>query len=213
MQITVATCIDARNDQRLRDAEAHRDRIQPVRAIELDVLAGIENVEAADPQTDRQAEQPGLRRADRTAGREPAADRRHGHRQAKECLRVRGVALRERIPEHDRERDRRQQPARRDSAGTPRTRTRSTTRSRRASHRERLSAPRGISRIAVRGLSASMRASTSRLKPIAALRADTIATMTHRICRHSNGACCHASNAPVSANGKREDRVAEPDER
>ena len=37
-------------------------------------------------------------------------------------------------------------------------------------------APRGSSRIAVRGFSASWRASTSRLNPIAALRAATIAT-------------------------------------
>ena len=36
--------------------------------------------------------------------------------------------------------------------------------------------PRGSSRFAVRGLSASIRASTSRLNPMAALRAATIAT-------------------------------------
>jgi hypothetical protein len=36
--------------------------------------------------------------------------------------------------------------------------------------------PRGSSRPAVRGLSASIRASASRLNPIAALRAATIAT-------------------------------------
>ena len=36
---------------------------------------------------------------------------------------------------------------------------------------------------------------------MAALRADTIATITQRIWRHANGDCCHASNAPVSANG------------
>ena len=65
----------------------------------------------------------------------------------------------------------------------------------------RPSAPVGISRIAVRGLSASILASTRRLKPIAALRADTIATTTQTICRHSNGAIRHASSAPVSANG------------
>ena len=44
-----------------------------------------------------------------------------------------------------------------------------------------LRTPRGISRIAVRGLSASIRASTRRLNPIAALRAETIATITQRI--------------------------------
>jgi hypothetical protein len=46
-----------------------------------------------------------------------------------------------------------------------------------------------------------MRASTRRLKPIAALRAETIATITQRTCRHSNGATRQASSAPVSANG------------
>jgi len=46
-----------------------------------------------------------------------------------------------------------------------------------------------------------MRASTSRLKPIAALRAETIATTTHRICCQANGASCQASSAPVNANG------------
>ena len=65
----------------------------------------------------------------------------------------------------------------------------------------RLKAPRGISRMAVRGFSASIRASTSRLNPMAALRAVTMATTTQAICAHANGACCHASNAPVSANG------------
>src|SRR5688572_13802633 len=48
-----------------------------------------------------------------------------------------------------------------------------------ASRRPR--APVGISRIAVRGLSASMRASTIRLNPMAALRADTMATIIHAI--------------------------------
>ena len=44
---------------------------------------------------------------------------------------------------------------------------------------KRLIAPRGISRLAVRGFSASNLASTSRLKPIAAERAATIATRIH----------------------------------
>ena len=52
------------------------------------------------------------------AGRQPAADRRHGHRQAEKRLRVGRVALGERIPEHDRQRDRRQHAAQRDSTGT-----------------------------------------------------------------------------------------------
>ena len=47
-----------------------------------------------------------------------------------------------------------------------------------------LMAPRGISRFAVRGFSASKRASTSRLNPIAAERAATIATRIHPTIDH-----------------------------
>ena len=61
--------------------------------------------------------------------------------------------------------------------------------------------PRGSSRIAVRGLSASKRASTARLKPIAALRALTMQTTIQPTCVHENGCVRHASSAPVSANG------------
>ena len=63
------------------------------------------------------------------------------------------------------------------------------------------SRPLGSSRIAVRGLSASIFASTRRLKPIAALRALTIHTTIHATCIHENGCSRQASNAPVSANG------------
>jgi hypothetical protein len=62
-------------------------------------------------------------------------------------------------------------------------------------------APRGSSRIAVRGFSASKRASTSRLNPMAALRALTMQRMIQPACGHENGSCRHASSAPVSANG------------
>src|SRR5690242_14186667 len=65
----------------------------------------------------------------------------------------------------------------------------------------RLIAPRGSSRIAVRGLSASIRASTTRLKPIAALRAATIATRIQPTVVHVTCACRDASSAPARANG------------
>jgi hypothetical protein len=61
--------------------------------------------------------------------------------------------------------------------------------------------PRGISRIAVRGFFASYAASTSRLNPIAALRAATIATTIHPTRDQLSGVCRDASRAPVSANG------------
>ncbi len=62
-------------------------------------------------------------------------------------------------------------------------------------------APRGSSRFAVRGLRASIRASTRRLKPIAALRAATIATRIQPTVCHVTAACLVASSAPASANG------------
>src|SRR5688572_2899811 len=65
----------------------------------------------------------------------------------------------------------------------------------------RLIAPRGISRMAVRGLSASKRASTRRLNPMAALRAATIATTIQATRVHVNGCVRDARGAPVSANG------------
>ena len=52
-------------------------------AIEVHVLAGIENVEAADPQADRQAEQPRLGAAAAARGN-PSADRRDGHARGRE---------------------------------------------------------------------------------------------------------------------------------
>jgi len=51
----------------------------------------------------------------------------------------------------------------------------------------RVIAPRGSSRIDVRGFSASWRASASLLKPIAALRAATMQTIIHATCDQENG--------------------------
>src|SRR5215213_8510084 len=62
-------------------------------------------------------------------------------------------------------------------------------------------APRGISRWAVRGFRASHQASTRRLKPIAALRAATIATTIHATACHVTGVTRAARSAPVDANG------------
>ena len=60
---------------------------RPSRAIDLEVLARVEHVEAADPRANREAEQPRLPAA-ASAGREPAAHRRDGHREAEKQLRV-----------------------------------------------------------------------------------------------------------------------------
>ena len=56
-------------------------------------------------------------------------------------------------------------------------------------------------RFAVRGLRASHHASTRRLKPMAALRAATMATTIHSTCQRSTTCVRAASSAPVSANG------------
>ena len=61
--------------------------------------------------------------------------------------------------------------------------------------------PLGSSRPAVRGFAASKRASTNRLKPIAALRAAIMQTMIQAACRHVTACCLDANSAPVSANG------------
>jgi hypothetical protein len=62
--------------------------------------------------------------------------------------------------------------------------------------------PAGSSRDEVRGFDASNFASTSRLNPIAALRAVTMHTTIHKTCRHVTKCCRDASNAPVNANGR-----------
>jgi hypothetical protein len=70
----------------------------------------------------------------------------------------------------------------------------------------RVMSPRGNSRPAVLGLSASCDASTSRLNAMAALRAATIATTIHTSLRAAGAnvqspPSCSARSAPVSANG------------
>ena len=51
----------ARQENGAPHAEARRDRPQPMAAIEIEVLARIQDVEPADPEADRQTEQPRLR--------------------------------------------------------------------------------------------------------------------------------------------------------
>ena len=151
----------------------------------------------------------------RAARRDPAADRRDGHRQPEERLRVV-----------------------RDSAWPASTRTRSRARPATSSETDQPSCDaqttnttdghddeqprlacgssgrRGSSRIAVRGLRASKRASTSRLNPIAALRAATM--QTHDPDRAGVHVEAHVARRQQRADQRkrqREHRVAEADER
>src|SRR4051812_3476209 len=77
----------ARDEQRARDAELNRYRPQPMRAIEVEILTGIEHIESADPSPDRGCKQPGLNSSSATGG-EPSADGRNSHREPEEELRV-----------------------------------------------------------------------------------------------------------------------------
>ena len=101
------TCITREMTRERGNAETHRNRSQSVRPIEVEILTGIQDVEAADPGANRQRQQPGLPPA-APSGSQPSADRRNGHGQAEKELRLGRESLRERIPEHDRERHRRQ---------------------------------------------------------------------------------------------------------
>ena len=67
--------------------------------------------------------------------------------------------------------------------------------------------------MAVRGLSASKRASTARLKPMAALRALTMQTTIQPTCAHENGVGAPRQQRAGERERQREHRVAEADER
>jgi len=123
-------------------------------------------------------------------------------------LSVRRIALGQRIPEDDRQRDNTKQIQ--DSCAAAPTKIAELAATNTAAA-DREITPRGISRIAVRGLRASYSASTSRLNPIAALRAATIAKTIQPICHQETPspreyasrieAVLAASRAPVNANG------------
>ena len=74
-------------------------------------------------------------------------------------------------------------------------------------------APRGSSRDAVRGFIASKRASTSRLNPIAALRADDHRQHNPAHLRPGNRMLARRQQRPGQRERQREDGVAEADER
>src|SRR5439155_383960 len=57
------------------DAEARGDGVEPLRAVHLDVLAGVDQVEARDPHRQGEPEDD-RRRVERPADRDPAAGRR-----------------------------------------------------------------------------------------------------------------------------------------
>ena len=163
----------------------------------------IQPVEPADPGADREPEQPGSAppRRLQPASRRPA----HSHREPEEELRVgvyrfaseyqktipsaTGDSAKQRVPSFHAANTNTAEEATTNTPASP-----------------RVMRPRGSSRPAVRGLSASYEASASRLKPMAALRAATIATTIQQNRSATDEAVqpptrCNASNAPVNANG------------
>src|SRR5437016_7001099 len=68
--------IRSRRRERGVDAEARGDGVEPLRAVHLDVLAGVDQIEPRDPYRQREPEEE-RRRVERPAYRDPAAGRRH----------------------------------------------------------------------------------------------------------------------------------------
>ena len=213
MTAIVATCMPREIVERPGHAKPGRNGLQAVRAVELDVLARVEHVEATHPQPDGQAEQPRLGGGNRPAGRQPAAHRRHRHRQPEKRLRVGACSA---WPASTRRRS----PA---PPATARGRSSSVARPRR--QRSPRSRPRRRRRLVARsdragsrasrcaGFCPSYSASTRRLNPIAALRAATIATTIQPTWVPRRGLPARRQQRAGQRKRQREDRVAETDER
>ena len=208
-QATAMTCITREIASDAGTPNRTGNGAQAVRAIEVEILAGVQHVEAADPGADRRRQQPRLPSAP-AADREPAADRRDRHRQPEEQLRPRRVALRERVPEHDRQRDRRQARSTADSGARRRTTNAADATATNTTASRVLMAPRGSSRFAVRGFSASIAGVDEPVEPHrrAARRHHRDENPEQDLpppwpASASVGPCarCAASSAPASANG------------
>ena len=196
---------------RLARSEAHGPRVEALRAVVVEVEERVEEIEAGHPERDRRADAPTPPTA---PCRSPRAMRPPAR--ARGTRRATGGRATSRASGTGRRRTSRPGSARAsgrsDRAATRRAGTRRDDARHRPSTWPRESAPDGSSRAAVRGLRASTSASTSRLTDIASVRAPTIATVTQTMSARP-GHASTARNAPTYANGQREDRVLDPDER
>ncbi len=93
---------EGRDPERPHRSEAHRDRVEAARAVEVEVLEGVEDVEAGHPEQHGAGEHEG-RRLDLAAHRDPGAERRAGERQAEDQVRPGGEALGVGVAEQDRQ--------------------------------------------------------------------------------------------------------------
>ena len=103
---------DARGPERGGDPEPGRHRVEPLPPVELDVLAGVEEVEPRDPHGDGEPEEP-RRRLHRPAHRDPGAGRRRAVGEPEDPVGEPREALRVGVAHQEDERDRRQREAER----------------------------------------------------------------------------------------------------
>ncbi len=171
----------------------------PALAVEIEILAGVKNVEASHPERHRSGEQQDARieraphRNPRRCGRNAERESQHQMRPARNALRV-GVKQQHR-QRHGRQQQREAIQLARGKNEDARWKPLQTWRQRQEKDVRR--AKRGCW---CAGLAASMAASAQRLKAMAAERAATMATTIHSIwCSEGNPPA--ASMAPHSANG------------
>ena len=104
--------VQARRRERGGDAEARGDGVEPLRAVHLDVLAGVDQVESRDPHRQREPEEE-RGRLERPADGDPAAGRRHPVREPEDPVRRPREALGVGVADQEDERERRQGDAQR----------------------------------------------------------------------------------------------------
>ena len=165
--------------QRVLRPPRHDERVQAVRLVELVILQRVDDVEADQPQHDRQREHDHLQNFQRgnvrAFHRQPRADRRQRQREAEKNVRVIREPFGQRIKTNHHQRDRREVKAERIEKITGGDQARRRTRAQSAIALASEICPAGRWRLAVRGFSASNLRSTMRLNAIAQVRAQTIA--------------------------------------
>ena len=168
---------ERRDTQRPGLADAHRDRVDALAAVEVEVEDRRRRRRSRRPRDRRPGRAGPATSDDRAADRDPRRRRREAVGETESVVAEPGEALGERIER----RRRRRRSATGSASAAERKKVESTSTASDASVKAMTSprpiAPLGSSRPAVRGLRASMPASISRLSAIAALRAATMATV------------------------------------
>ena len=199
-----------RQPQRPGHAEPGGHAAEPHPHVELEVLAGVDHVEAGHPEHHRRPQHhrgPAKFAANRHPGRQRGQHQRRAQPKMRQHRKPLGITVAEQKHQHRQRRPKRDRVPRQEQqrAGheTQRTGDGEPNHAARASDR-----PVGRCRICVRGLIASSRRSARRLKAIAALRAATMHTRMPSKSSHRNATggsaralADHAIAAANSANG------------